>query len=122
MRAPSLGCGNTQPLTTSSFSVSELTKSSVDSRESAMSITMVMVTREAFLAERRAKTFWRMLNSGWFGLCLAKRGKYLNHSQHSNDNITTNNNENIYVLLRVVFGMYKVTFKALTWHFCTTNG
>lgn len=115
MRALSAGCGNTQPLTTSSFSISELTKSSVDSRESAMSITMVMVTREAFLAERRAKTFWRMSNSGWFGLCLAKRGKYLNHSQHSNDNITTNK-ENIDVFLRVH------TFTALTWHFCTTNG
>lgn len=82
-RAPSSGCGNTQSLTISSFSISEATKSSVDSRESAMSITMVMVTMEAFLAERRAKTLWRMLNSGWFGLCFAKRGKYLNHSQCS---------------------------------------
>lgn len=55
-----------------------------------MSITMVMVTREVFLAERRAKTLRRMSHSGWFGLCLAKRGKYLNHSGHqriSNDRV-----------------------------------
>lgn len=80
MRAPSSGCGNTQSLTVSSFSISVPTEQSVVARESATSITMVMVPKEVFLAERRAKTFRRMSQSGWFGLCLAKRGKYLNHT------------------------------------------
>lgn len=80
MRAPSSGCGNTQSLTVSSFSISAPTELSVVARESAMSITTVTVPKEVFLAERRAKTFRRMSHSGWFSLCLAKRGKYLNHT------------------------------------------
>lgn len=79
-RAPSSGCGNTQPLTVSSFSSSEATKSSVVARDSAMSITMAMVAAEAFLAESSANTLRRMSHSGWLGLCLAKRGKYLNQT------------------------------------------
>lgn len=77
MRAPSLGCGNTLLLTLSSVSFSEATKSSVVARDSAMSITMAIVTGEAFLAERRAKTFRRTPHCGWSGLCLARRGKNL---------------------------------------------
>lgn len=86
-RAPSSGCGNTQLLTLSSVSLSEATKSSVVARDSAMSITMAMVAVEAFLAERRAKTLRRTSHSGWFGFCLAKRGKYLRQ---------TGNNKNLY--------------------------
>lgn len=77
MRAPSAGCGNTQPLTLSSVSVSEATKSAAVAKYSAMSITTAMVAGDTFLAERRAKTFRRMSHSGWSGFCLARRGKYL---------------------------------------------
>lgn len=82
-RAPSSGCGNTQPLTVSSFSVSEATKSSVVARDSAMSITMAMVAGEVFLAERSANTLRRTSHSGWLGLCLAKRGKYLSQTDET---------------------------------------
>lgn len=83
IRAPSSGCGNTQPLTVSSSSSSEATKSSVVARDSAMSITMAMVAGEAFLAESSANTLRRTSHSGWFGLCLAKRGKYLSQTDKS---------------------------------------
>lgn len=83
-RAPSLGRGNTQPLTLSSVSVSEATKSAVVASVSAMSTTTATVAADAFFAERRAKTFRRMSRSGWSGFCLARRGKYLRQKQAVN--------------------------------------
>lgn len=66
----------------SPVSVSEAIKSAVVDRDSAMSITMEMVAGEAFLAERRPKTFRRTPHSGRSGLCLARRGKYLRQKEN----------------------------------------
>lgn len=75
------GSGITQPLTLNPVSVSEGVKSGVFSKFSQMSITMDTVLGETFLEDSRAKTLSKMSHSGWSGLCLASKGKYLRDKQ-----------------------------------------
>lgn len=61
----------------SSVSVSEGVKSAMFSKFSQMSITMDVVIAEMFLEDSKAKTLSKTSHSGWSGLCLASKGKYL---------------------------------------------
>lgn len=67
----------------SSVSVSEGVKSSIFNKFSQMSITMDAVLGETFLEDSRARTLSKRSHSGWSGLCLASKGKYLRGKQQS---------------------------------------
>lgn len=67
----------------SSVSVSEGVKSGMFSKFSQMSITMDDVLVETFLEDSKARTLSKRSHSGWYGLCLASKGKYLRDKQQS---------------------------------------